>query len=536
MLKKTVVSIDKLYHEMTSYKTRRSSYGEAVGCMPGTRVKILADLDTWASDDRSCKVYWMAGMAGTGKSSILHTLCEILNSQHRLGASFFGSRASDKTNNARLIIPVIAHGLARASPSFKLEVIRAIEDDLALAEPTYINLQEQFKKLVYSPLGTTADKPSRTYKIVVIDAVDECVNLTVVSSLIEVILQWTSDIPLKIVIASRDETPIRNAFFSRPELLNAFYLHEVEKDVVKDDIKQYITKSLASIQQRYLGQSLDGWPSQAELSALFDLSGTLFIYAATAIRFIDDEGYQDRLSIMIHAESKSMSNLPTAEIVGLYGCIVDQAFKSRLSLEVERMTNALASVIFLRNPLTIQGIASLLGMDFSHVSNSLSCMKSLILVSTNKKAAVAPFHASFPNFITDSKRCSPEICPLFPALVALKAYEMLAIKCLEHMNNSLKYNLCNIPEELIISHPEKTNSLENISKISEALKYSCLYWASHLAELQTPSSDLILSLHFFLHNHLLHWMECLSIVGELQAGLKSLGHASNALLVSTSLK
>ena len=504
--------------------------------MPGTRVKILADLDAWASDDHSCKVYWMAGMAGTGKSSILHTLCEILDKQHKLGASFFSSRASDKTNNARLIIPVIAHGLARASPSFKLEVVKAIEDEPALAEPTYIDLQEQFKKLIDVPLGIAVGMHSRTYKIVVIDAIDECVNLTVVSSLIEVILQSISDIPLKIVIASRDETPIRNVFFSRSELLNAFYLHEVEKDVVKDDIEQYITKSLASIQQRYLGQHLDGWPSQAELSALLDLSGTLFIYAATAIRFIDDEGYQDRLSIMTHAESEPMSSLPTAEIDGLYGCIVDQAFKFRLPLEVQRMTNTLTCVIFLRNPLTIQDIASLLEMDFSQVSTSLSRIKSLIFVPTNTKAAVAPFHASFPNFITDSRRCSPEICPSFPALVASKAHEMLAIKCLEHMNNSLKYNLCNIPEELVVSHPERTNSLENISKVPEALKYSCIYWAFHLAELQASSSDLILSLHFFLHNHLLHWMECLSIVDELQAGLESLGHASNTLSVSISPK
>ena len=504
--------------------------------MPGTRVKILADLDAWASDDQSRQVYWMAGMAGTGKSSILHTLCEILDRQHKLGASFFCSRASDKTNNARLIIPVIAHGFARASPSFKLEVVRAIEDDPALAEPTYINLQEQFKKLVYSPLGATADKHSRTYKIVVIDALDECVNLTVVSSLIEVILQLTSDIPLKIIIASRDETSIRNAFFSKPELLNAFYLHEVEKDVVKDDIEQYITKSLAGIQQHYLGQSLDRWPSHDDLSVLLDLSGTLFIYAATAIRFIDDECYKNRLFIMIHPESESRSNLPTAEIDGLYGHIVDQAFKSRLPSEVERMTNILATVIFLRNPLTIQGIALLLEMDFSDVSTSLSPIKSLILVPTNEKAGVAPFHASFPNFITDSRRCSPDICPSFSALVALEAHEMLAIKCLEHMNNFLKYNLCNIPEELIVLHQERTNSLENIGKISEALKYSCLYWASHLSELQTPSSDLILFLHFFLQNHLLHWMECLSIAGELQAGLKSLRSASNVLSVSTALE
>jgi hypothetical protein len=81
-------SIEKLYHNMTSYKTRHSSYGDAVGCMEGTRVKILADLEDWASDDNSKKVYWMVGMAGIGKSSISHTLCEMLDRNEQAWCQF----------------------------------------------------------------------------------------------------------------------------------------------------------------------------------------------------------------------------------------------------------------------------------------------------------------------------------------------------------------------------------------------------------------------------------------------------------------
>ena len=58
----SIGSIDKLNHEMTSYKTRNSSYGNPTGCMAGTRVKILKDLEDWASDDLSSKVYWLVGM------------------------------------------------------------------------------------------------------------------------------------------------------------------------------------------------------------------------------------------------------------------------------------------------------------------------------------------------------------------------------------------------------------------------------------------------------------------------------------------
>ena len=97
-------SIDKLNHEMTFYKTRNLSYGNPTGCMAGTRVKILADLEAWASDGLGSKVYWLVGMAGTGKSTILHTLCEIMDGKNMLGGSFFCSRGSENTSNACLIL------------------------------------------------------------------------------------------------------------------------------------------------------------------------------------------------------------------------------------------------------------------------------------------------------------------------------------------------------------------------------------------------------------------------------------------------
>ena len=39
-------------------------------------------------------------------------------------------------------------------------------------------------------------------------------------------------------------------------------------------------------------------------------------------------------------------------------------------------------------------------------------------------------------------------------------------------------------------------------------------------------------LHTFADEHLLHWSECLSALGELESGLKSLGKATEAISVS----
>ena len=401
--------------------------------MTGTRVSILTDLDVWASDDHGKNVYWMVGMAGTGKSSILHTLCEMLDQKNRLGASFFCFRASDKTNDARLIVPAIAYALARAWPCIKFKIVKAIEDDPALAEPTYCDLDEQFKKLIYDPIRATAGKGPRRYKIVVIDAVDECVNLQVVASLIRLIFQSASNIPLKFLIASRDEDLIRSAFYHRPELLTVFTLHEVEKHLVEGDIRKYIEKSLSDIMSEGLDPILDAWPSPSELSNLVHHSGRLFIYAATAIRYIHDGGklYKSRLSFIANRDPKTRSNLQTSTIDGLYGHILEQACATREDCEVDSIKQLISIVVFLRNPLPIQAIASLSGIDAHSYLKSIS---SVIHVPTQEDSPIAPFHASFPDFIIDPTRCSPKNCPSFPALVPSEGHEMLALKSLQLLN------------------------------------------------------------------------------------------------------
>ncbi|PPQ81031.1 hypothetical protein CVT25_014426 [Psilocybe cyanescens] len=516
-------SIDKLNHEMTSYKTRQSSYGDPTGCLEGTRVEVLKALETWASDTDSGKVvYWMVGMAGIGKSSIAHTFCEILEAKNMLGGSFFASRASEKTSNARLIIPVIAHALARSSPPIKIKVVNAIEDDHTLAEPTYLNIHEQFKKLVYDPIRMTAGMVDKPYKVVVIDGVDECGNLEVVASFIKLVLQSASKIPLKVFISSREESEITNAFRSGDNKAKSFRLHDIEKDVVQEDIRKYLEASLADIRNKNRHGTAEEWPSKTELNNLIARSGTLFIYAATAVRYIASgrNHYKSRLSEMAKQGLESVTEFKT-DIDTLYIHILEMACKEKPSHEVTPMRDLMSIIIFLRNPLPIQAIESLSGMD---ESSELSPLTSVIHIPATKEDAVAPFHASFPDFITNAVRCSPERSPSFHSLVASEGHELLARKCLMLMNGSLK---------------ERTNSRENIGKISEALKYSCLYWASHLAEIKVSDTEvvdplciygeLIKVLRIFLHEHLLHWVECLSMLGALQIGVKSLSSIATVL-------
>ena len=47
-------------------------------CTENTRKEILNRLEVWASDNATTKVYWLNGMAGTGKTTIAYSFSAIL--------------------------------------------------------------------------------------------------------------------------------------------------------------------------------------------------------------------------------------------------------------------------------------------------------------------------------------------------------------------------------------------------------------------------------------------------------------------------
>ncbi|CAE6471647.1 unnamed protein product [Rhizoctonia solani] len=90
-------------------------------CTKNTRIEILKELVQWSEDPSSgmAKVYWMNGMAGTGKTTIAYSACVALEARKQLAASFFCTRTSPECRDAKRIIPTIAYQLARRSTPFR---------------------------------------------------------------------------------------------------------------------------------------------------------------------------------------------------------------------------------------------------------------------------------------------------------------------------------------------------------------------------------------------------------------------------------
>jgi hypothetical protein len=86
-------------------------------CYQGTRVELLRQIDTWASNRGSERIFWLNGMAGTGKSTISRTVAETFADKGDLGASFFFKRGEGDRGHAGMFMTTIATQLIQKVPS-----------------------------------------------------------------------------------------------------------------------------------------------------------------------------------------------------------------------------------------------------------------------------------------------------------------------------------------------------------------------------------------------------------------------------------
>lgn len=99
-------------------KSASFKYDRHSSCLQGTRIEILEKLMTWARNPHSQPIFWLSGIAGTGKSTISQSFCESLQAENLLGASFFCSRESENLRQVGQIVPTMAYFFAQHSKEY----------------------------------------------------------------------------------------------------------------------------------------------------------------------------------------------------------------------------------------------------------------------------------------------------------------------------------------------------------------------------------------------------------------------------------
>ncbi|KAF8695645.1 WD domain, G-beta repeat, partial [Rhizoctonia solani] len=445
----------------------------------------------------------MSGMAGTGKTTIACTFAKWLEGQKLLAASFFCTRTDADCQDVARIIPTVAYQLARYCIPFRSALCDILGNDPDLRTK---DVTKQFERLLVDPLKTIKnDIPNNL--VVVIDALDECNDQRGVEQVLDMLFKHASQLPIKFFVTSRPEAEIYTTMTTHAPLRAAIYLHDIEKSLVSADIELYLKQELSS--------TIPGLPNEV-LKQLVERSGVLFIYAATLVRYIrpgtGKADPRERLNTVLGMTAESGEEKSQIDI--LYAAVLKSALDDGelRGPEKEAVQAVLRTVLFAQEPISLETIGALSGIDNTHrVEYALNGLRS-VLHHSEATNLVTTLHASFPDFMFSQARSGRYYCDVKEHGPAM------ASRCFGVMKDQLRFNICDLPSSFI-----RDSQVDNIqdrikTKISSTLAYACRYWPSHLAQ-TAVSEDMVAALKEFVSVRLLFWMEVMCLRRELLFGI-----------------
>jgi hypothetical protein len=133
------------------YNSGKRAEAHASTCQPDTRTKILENIDQWVNG-AGHPVCWLHGPAGTGKSTIAHTVAERCEESGQLAGTFFFSRKKGDREDISKLVPTLAYQIAESIPSLQARKKQVLQANRTLLSQT---IQRQFIKLIAEPLMTS---------------------------------------------------------------------------------------------------------------------------------------------------------------------------------------------------------------------------------------------------------------------------------------------------------------------------------------------------------------------------------------------
>ena len=477
---------------------------------------MLNEIESWAKDFNQSPVFWLNGLAGTGKSTIAQTVSERIFADEQLGASFFCSRDFEDRSSLRFIFPTLAFQLARGFPKFRAVLVPLLQSNPDVAHES---LYRQMEKLIVEPLRSTD-----VSTVIVIDALDECKDDEPSSAILSVLGRVVEQIPrVKFFITGRPEPRIKTGF-RLPLLVDStdvFVLHDVHPSLINNDIRLFLKHELSGLAQR---RRLEGWPSDEHINLLCRRSAGLFVYAVATVKFLDSNTHlpKKRLDAIANLpectvpEGKTRFK-PNTTLDSLYTSILETAFSEEDPEVDPKVRSTIGTVVLLVNPLPPLAIAELISLDPEEVILFFTLVQSLLILGEDPSQPVKVFHKSFPDFSTDPSRCINTRFYISPG----NMHPELAMNCLRLMGGGLERNLLSLPDYALNSEVKDLQTRIK-DQISTALQYACQSWHNHLIAAKEDVTNVVSWLHFFLEQKFLAWLEVVSVLGAVRGAAVAL--------------
>jgi hypothetical protein len=421
-------------------------------CHLDTRVDLLAEIDRWIEDPDGKCIFWLCGMAGTGKSTISRTVAGRLSARKVPGASFLFKKGDGDRGKAAMFFTTIAYQLVHQLPSLASHVQTAIEASPTIADKSK---GEQFEKLILEPLNKCKDDlcvPSLVS--VVVDALDECDREDDAIAIVRTLsrAKEAASVRLRCFITSRPELPVRLGFSQIQGEYHDVALHRIPEPVVKYDISAFLRHELARIRDRYNSQAPEGvqlqlgWPGEDIIGLLAEMAVPLFIFAATVCRFVDDKGRlnpRKRLKKVLEYQTATHDSR-FDKLDATYLPVLNQVISGRTNQEkadlLTEFQNIVGPIVLLARPLSVRPLALLLNVGVEDVHDQLNSLHSVLDIPSHIDAPVRPFHLSFRYFLVDrTKRTTNDFW-----IDETKYHKTLADRCIQVMEQHLKRDICGL--------------------------------------------------------------------------------------------
>jgi hypothetical protein len=426
------------------------------------------------SDNPEWSYFWLRAMAGTGKTTIAKSFAIEMANKGCLGASFFIRRTQELTRNPCHIVQTLAFDMANLGYR-RMNTLSAILRD----QPQVVTmpLKDQIDWLITKPFELS---PSDETLVMIIDGIDEA----------ERPLSWEAghgiyhagaDLLVKLASALSRHS-IRLFFTSRNEpdiareLSSVKYylvdLHDHRRSTNSSDLKIYYAMHLDEISKQ-TGIGID-WRSKIDLPLLLQQTGTLFIYAATIVRILQNtrRNWVKKLISLMEAGHGLHSSTSTPNLLSeLYQHVLENAVKDRIgNVQHEvcvTIRRVLVCVAYAYDELRVNAMLELFSannVDSDDLWDDLQGLSSVLRIPDKGSLdeTISPLHESFPEFLRGYKLDHPFELPLD----SCGSHAYLAEACLK----------------IILSTARKADPFISTDNHHLAIGYSVLYCSMHMSE------------------------------------------------------
>ncbi|KAH8119577.1 hypothetical protein DFH11DRAFT_1697678, partial [Phellopilus nigrolimitatus] len=500
-------------------------YDPKHSCLSGTRVDLLQEIGDWATTQgQTSKLFWMHGIAGSGKSTIASSVASMSYDNKCLAGCFFFKRDIPERRNPQSLFPSLAYSLAILFKPFRDAISQVLQTDPVIAGKA---VSLQFEALFNGPISKCSQSSPLKTIIMVIDALDECGESQDRSMVASYLTQLANLAPwLKVFVTSRSNSEIHDQFDNMTRLTRVYKLDLNSIDAVQDiyNFTESRLKTINGLEPK--------WLQEEKIRALSDRAAGLFIWISTVAEFIRVELDKDTALQEIIEGTSEPGDGPEATLDTLYRFVLQGVKGSKRSQQSLKMILGVVVSTARNRPLPVSGIFHLLPKDPPNyiipeqaIHTLLKNLQSVLYEDSAIGGAIRVCHPSFLDFMSSELRSGPFWTN------PIEVNSEMATRCLQIMGSQLKFNMCKL-ESSHVPNKDITDLQHKVSyHIPQSLQYSCRYWMDHW-HISHPGVNVTghrehnLVQNILCQPKALFWLEALSLMGELKSSIDILDKAS----------